>query len=122
MVTVLLIDDDPLQLQVRKEVLRRAGFGVCVATSTDSALALLRTGGETGAVDAIVTDHVMPQGTGSQFVKSLRQLNPQVPVLVVTGLADAEPEYKNLGVLFRQKPLTPTELIGLVESMTRGRA
>ena len=39
---MLLIDDNPLQLKVREAVLRNAGFQVSVATTAESALAMLR--------------------------------------------------------------------------------
>ena len=56
---VLLIDDNPLQLKVREAVLRKAGFQVHVATTAESALALLRTLAD--RVGVVVTDHFMPR-------------------------------------------------------------
>ncbi len=109
---VLLIDDDPLQLTVREAVLRRAGLEIAIATNAESALALLRTLGK--QVGAIVTDHILPGASGAEFVRRLRAIRPDIPVLVVSGLAEAEPEYKDLNVTFRQKPLDPPELISLV--------
>jgi DNA-binding response OmpR family regulator len=111
----LLIDDDPLQLRVREAILRDAGIQVDVATTAESALALLRaeTGRDTGV---IVTDHIMPGATGDVFVRALRDLKPDVPVIVISGMAEAEDEYAGLDVFFRTKPCPPPELISLVRN------
>ena len=116
---VLLIDDSPLQLRVREAVLRDAGFEVCIATTAEGAIALLRADvGKT--ISTIVTDHVMPDVSGAEFVKQIRAIQPQVPVIVITGLPDAESEYEGLDVHFRTKPIAPPDLIELVSrSMDR---
>ncbi len=118
---VLLIDDDPLQLRVREAVLRDSGVEVDVATTADSALALLRS--EAGQkIGTIVTDHIMPGASGAVFVRALREIKPDVPVIVISGLAEAEDEYAGMGVHFRTKPCPPPELIALVKkSFQHGR-
>ena len=114
--TVVLVDDNPVQLSARKMVLSQAGLEVQVATSADSALALLRTLSQSEKVGVIVTDHVMPHATGSEFVRLVREVNPQVPVIVISGLPEAEKEYVDMNVIFRQKPCPPQELIALVQA------
>lgn len=116
---VLLIDDNALQLSVRETVLRNAGFTVCVATTAESALATLRILG--ARITLVITDHVMPGRNGAQFVRELRQENDWVPVIVLSGLAEAESEYEGLNVLFRQKPVPPPELIALVRASLEGK-
>lgn len=114
--TVLLVDDNPIQLSARQMVLNQAGLEVQVATSADSALALLRSLSQSRNIGVVVTDHIMPQATGSEFVRMLREVNPEVPVIVISGMPDAQQEYEGMNVLFRQKPCPPTELIELVQS------
>lgn len=111
---VLLIDDDPVQLRVREAVLRDAGLPVDVATTAESALALLRSS-SSESIGAIVTDHIMPGISGAIFVRSLRELKPGIPVIVISGMAEAEDEYDGLDVTFRTKPCRPPELIALVK-------
>jgi DNA-binding NtrC family response regulator len=113
--TVLLVDDNPIQLSARQMVLKQAGLEVQVATSADSALALLRSLSQTENIGAVVTDHIMPNATGSEFVRLLREVNPQVPVIVISGMPEAQEEYEGLNVSFRQKPCPPAELIQLVQ-------
>jgi DNA-binding response OmpR family regulator len=117
--TVLLIDDNPIQLRAREGVLRSAGFQAHIATNAESALALMRTPAVTEQLGAIITDHVLNEESGVDFVRELRRLNRDIPVIVVTGSADAESDYHGLDIIFRQKPCPPEELIGLVKSLIR---
>ena len=94
--------------------MRDAGFEVCIATTAESAHALLRSEAAGDSIGVIVTDHILPGASGAEFVRQLRQIKPSVPVIVITGLPEAETEYAGLGVIFRQKPCPPRELIALV--------
>jgi DNA-binding response OmpR family regulator len=119
---VLLIDGSPLQLRVREAVLRGAGFEVCTASTAESAHALLRNEPPGARVGVIVTDHILPGASGAEFVCQLREMKPSVPVIVITGLPEAEDEYEGLGVIFRQKPCPPPELIALVRDALQGKS
>jgi len=121
-VRVLLIDDSPLQLRVREVILRDAGLEVCIATTAESAHALLRSEGVGESIGVIVTDHVLPGASGADFVRQLREIRPSVPVIVITGLPEAEDEYKGLSVVFRQKPVPPPELIALVRESIKNES
>jgi DNA-binding response OmpR family regulator len=111
---VLLIDDNPLQLRVREAVLRNGGFHVTVATTAVSALALLHALDE--RVGVVVTDHLMPEASGSDLVRAIRAENNWLPIIVLSGLPEAIVEYEGLDVVFRVKPLPPAELIELVRT------
>ncbi len=111
---VLLVDDNPSQLKVRETVLRNAGFQISVATTAESALATLRVLQE--GVGVVVTDHLMPGCGGLGLVQQIRASNNWVPVIVLSGLVEAESEYQGLDVIFRAKPFPPLELIDLVRS------
>jgi DNA-binding response OmpR family regulator len=119
---LLLIDDNPVQLRIRETVLRDAGFDVTIATTAASALALLKSETEAGSVSGIITDHVMPGASGADFVRELRKVNSDVPVIVVSGMAEAEEEYEGLNVTFRQKPCPPPELIALAKDVLKKSA
>jgi DNA-binding response OmpR family regulator len=110
---VLLLDDNATQLIIRELVLRKAGIESHAATSANAALALLRS--SVGAnIGAVITDHLMPGMDGSQFVRELRKFAPAMPVIVISGLSEAEDDYRGLEVVFRTKPLDPEELIALI--------
>lgn len=103
-----------MQLSVRETILRDAGFQVSIATSAESALSVLRTAGSHFGV--IITDHVLPGASGAEFVRQLREMNPDVPVIVVSGMPDVDEEYAGSNAVVRQKPLPPPELIQLVRN------
>jgi len=113
---ILLIDDDAMQLQVRETVLREAGFSVSGTSTAAEALALLRDPQAGRTLRLIVTDHVMPGASGASFVRELRRFSPAVPVIVVTGMAEAQDEYAGLNVSFLSKPCPPEELIRCVRA------
>ena len=114
---VLLVDDNPTQLQVREMILRNAGFSVAIATSAETALVLLRTAHQ--HIGLVITDHIMPGTNGVEFVRRLRNSGDSIPVIVLSGLPDAEREYEGLDVLFRMKPFPPLDLIELVQQYKR---
>jgi len=94
--------------------LRNAGFQVCVATTAESALATLRALQE--RIGVVVTDHLMPECNGVGLVQQIRASQNWIPVIVLSGLLEAESEYQGLDVIFRAKPFPPLELIELVRS------
>jgi CheY-like chemotaxis protein len=116
---ILLLDDNATQLTIRELVLRKAGMESHAATSAGAALALLRSSVGQEKIGAVVTDHIMPGMDGSGFVSELRKFNPAMPVIVISGLAEAEDEYKGLDVIFRTKPCDPEDLISLLQSILR---
>lgn len=113
---VLLLDDNADQLTIREMVLRKAMVECHVATRAEVALALLRSAPGREKIGAIVTDHLMPGMGGVEFVRQLRAFNPEIPVIVISGLPDADGEYQGLNVLFRVKPCEPEDLIMLVRN------
>jgi DNA-binding response OmpR family regulator len=100
-------------LQIRKAVLDGAGFAVRTAMTADEALISLRS----NVPDVVITDHVLPGASGADFVRQLRTVEPDVPVVVVSGMAEAEDEYAGLNVTFRQKPYPAPQLIALVQEL-----
>jgi CheY-like chemotaxis protein len=108
---VLLIDDNAIQAAIRQTILRRAGYFVIVALHPVRALEQLQTGDLPAEVCAVITDHIMPGMTGSQFVRELRKSQPNLPVMVISGMEEAEPEYDGLNVVFLLKPLSPDLLL-----------
>jgi DNA-binding response OmpR family regulator len=59
----------------------------------------------------------MPGMSGAAFVRELRKTHPKLPVLVISGMEEAEEEYKGMDVTFRVKPLLPDRLLASVNSL-----
>jgi CheY-like chemotaxis protein len=119
--TLLLIDDNAIQAATRQTILRRAGYHVIAVLSPERALETFRANEFPAPIDLIITDHIMPGMNGSEFIEKLRTFDPHVPVLVISGMADAEDEYVNLGVDFRLKPLLPDNLLAIVHKLVEAK-
>jgi DNA-binding NtrC family response regulator len=114
---VLLLDDDSAQLSVRQLLLQRmGGIESQTATAAEAALAFLRSDAGRASIGAVVTDHVMPDMDGPEFVRELRSFDSQIPVIVVSGLPDADAAYEGLNVRFLMKPCEPSDLIAMIRS------
>ena len=115
--TILLIDDNAVQAATRQAILKRAGFFVIAVLSPERALEQFRNEEFPAPIDLIITDHIMPGMTGAEFVSAVRGFDSHVPVLVISGLMEAEEEYEALQVHFRLKPLLPDELLASVHRL-----
>ena len=112
--TILLIDDNAVQAATRQAILRRAGYAAIAVLNPRRALEQFQKGEFASDIVLVITDHIMPGMNGSEFVRQLRRIKPTLPVLVVSGLDEAEAEYEGLNVVFRLKPLPPDNLLASV--------
>jgi CheY-like chemotaxis protein len=115
--TLLLIDDNAIQAATRQTILKRAGYFVIAALSPQRALDQFRSREYPSTIDLIITDHLMPGMNGAEFVTRLREFAPDIPVLVISGMAEAEEQYQDLNIQFRLKPLLPDHLIASVNQL-----
>jgi CheY-like chemotaxis protein len=120
--TLLLIDDNAIQAATRQTILKRAGYFVIAVLSPERALEQFRNNDYPAAIDLVITDHLMPGMNGCDFVRLLREFAPDIPVLVISGMAEAEEEYEGLDVSFRLKPVLPDNLIESVHQLVESRS
>jgi CheY-like chemotaxis protein len=85
--TALLVDDEDLVRMSTADMLGDLGFEVVEASSAEEALRLVGGGLDP---DLVVTDHLMPGLSGVELARDLRSRRPDLPVLIVSGYADAE--------------------------------
>jgi two-component system cell cycle sensor histidine kinase/response regulator CckA len=109
--TILLVEDEDGVRVFARRVLERCGYRVLEATNSEAALHALAA--DTGSVDLIVTDVVMPGGGGRSLAEQVRVLRPGVRVLYMSGYTDDA--VVRHGVLhdqvnFLQKPFSPLAL------------
>jgi CheY-like chemotaxis protein len=81
---ILCIDDEPVGLRVRKILLEVEGFQVLTATGGPHGLELFA---ET-KVDAVVLDYAMPAMNGGQVAKTMKELKPDVPIVLLSAYVD----------------------------------
>jgi len=117
---ILLIDDNAVQAATRQTILKRAGYYVIAVLNPARALEQFRSDEFPARIRLVITDHLMPGMNGSEFVRALRQTHSELPVLVISGLEEAEDEYAGLNVRFRLKPLLPDNLLDSVHQLVTG--
>ncbi|WP_156362779.1 PAS domain-containing protein [Rubellimicrobium mesophilum] len=111
--TVLLVDDEDLVRATAADMLADLGYGVVEASSAEEALRRLEAG---PPPDLLLTDHLMPGLTGTELARIARSRDPGLPVLVISGYADAEgidPDLPRLAKPYRRSDLAAS-LAGLV--------
>ena len=101
---LLLVDDEELVRRGTAEMLRDLGHEVHEAQGGAEALRKLTDG---LAVDAVITDYMMPRMNGAELAGQLRKSQVNLPVLVVTGYAggDLQLGWPQLAKPFRQADL-----------------
>jgi len=82
--TILCIDDEMAGLLPRKLVLESAGYRVIEARSGDEGIRLF----QTQKVDVVILDYWMSGMKGTDVASRLKQLNPFVPIIVLSGMPD----------------------------------
>jgi len=120
--TVLLVEDDPAQLETLRLLLEIEGYKVVAARKSDEALALLR-GSTAVRPDIIVTDYNLPGGTtGLAMIRQVRdRFDVRVPAVIVSGdkLAADLPEIKAAGVRFITKPTKAADVVAAVSALAK---
>lgn len=86
--SILVVDDEELPLTLRKLVLEKQGYRVITARSVAAALQML----ESSPVDLILTDQLMPGGTGVELARKVKQARPQLPVVLISGVNEIPPD------------------------------
>jgi two-component system, NtrC family, response regulator HydG len=83
---ILIVDDEPDMVDSCARILRRAGHHCSTTTDPHRALALL----ESGRPDLLLTDLKMPDIDGLALLRRARELDPLMPVVVITAFATIE--------------------------------
>ena len=109
--TILFVDDERALREAASMVLRRLNFKPL--TATDGADGLIQAAQHRTELSAIITDLHMPHMDGLEFVRAVRRLLPDIPIMVASGrMEDAvATEFKTLGVTnLLDKPFTEAQL------------
>jgi len=119
---VLLVEDDELVSDAVARSLVREGYLVLTAPTGHDAIGLLRTPGT--AVDVVLLDVGLPDVSGADLCKRLRELFPTLPVVVCTGAAGPEEadELRRLGVArYLSKPIEVATLVAALRDVVVGQ-
>ena len=110
MYSILVVDDEPNYLIVLSELLKDEGFEVFTASSGVEGLKII----EDVDLDVVITDMQMPGMNGLEFLKEVKNRNPDLPVVVITAFAEVDKAVEamqNGAFNYLAKPFSNDELI-----------
>ena len=113
---MLCVDDEELQLQIRKLLFEDEGFQVEVAQDGARALEIFRT----RKIDAVVLDYKISGMDGLAIAEEMKRHNSHIPIVMLSGATAAAGE--NTGcveVWFQKASSDPGELVRVVERLAR---
>ena len=113
---ILVVDDEPSQLELIGGFLGKKGFEVVPAGSGRKALEIFRN----GSFDLVLTDQKMPDLSGLELAREVRALNPETAVVVMTAYGSIETAVsaiKEGAADYLTKPLNLDELLHRIEKV-----
>ncbi|MBI2358742.1 MAG: sigma-54-dependent Fis family transcriptional regulator [Deltaproteobacteria bacterium] len=117
---ILVVDDEPAQLELVGGFLKKQGFEVVSAESSEAALEKFRQ----DSFDLVLTDQRMPKLSGLDFVKAIRAHNPEAAVIMMTAygsIEDAVAAIKEGAADYLTKPLNLEELLHRIHKAAEHR-
>ena len=115
---VLVVEDEPMLIEVTREILKAAGYVVVTATRPEEALQIVSS--DTVGFELLISDVVLPEMNGKELAKRIRGHLPDIRVLFMSGYtANAICHFGILDedVDFIQKPYSVASLTAKVRSI-----
>lgn len=115
MYKILIVDDDPVILTLLSNLLRKSGYEVITAKNGDEGLKFARLKNP----DLIITDYEMPGITGIELLTTIKESNPEMPVVMLTCHSDVSLTIKSIqagAYDYIEKPLQPQKLLETIRN------
>jgi CheY-like chemotaxis protein len=115
---ILFIDDENAVVRVARQILERSGYRVTAFTDEAEALGLFRA--NPNDFDLVITDMAMPHMTGDKVAAEMKQVRPNIPVILCTGYSQriSGKSAAQMGVsALAHKPLAKAELVKTVRNV-----
>ena len=111
--TILCVDDNEQVLAVRKFMLETRGYRVVTAQGAADALDMFRNGG----IDLVLSDLIMPQMDGNEMVRRMKDITPDVPMILVSGTVKAFDRAGHADAFLPKGASTPVEVLERIRVM-----
>ena len=115
---ILVVDDEPVLIDVGRQLLENLGYRVSTANDGMAALKLFRE--IQGDIDLVLTDMTMPKMTGDKLAAEFAKIRPDVPVVLSTGYAldiSSKTALKESVAAVVLKPLVEADLARIVRKV-----
>ena len=119
--SILVVDDELLIRDLLYDFFSGQGWQIAVAESSEKALRILHD----KQIDLVLTDIKMPELDGLQLAAQLKEENPGLPVVVMTGYPSVESAVSALRAKVEDyviKPFNINQLFKLIETTIRKKA
>jgi two-component system, OmpR family, response regulator CpxR len=110
---ILCVDDMDQVLSVRKFLLETRGYRVVIARSGEEAIEKFRAGG----IDLVLGDLVMPQMDGNEMVRRMKEIAPEVPMILISGSVRAFERANRADAFLPKGACTPVEMLERIRVM-----
>ncbi len=109
---ILVVDDEQNALILRKLVLEHAGYSVVTASSLADAMQVV----SSRPVDLVLSDQLMPRGTGTELARQVKAQYPGMPVAIISGVNEIPPDASHAD-LFMSKVEGPAAMCEKISSL-----
>jgi PAS domain S-box-containing protein len=116
-VSLLLVEDEPLIRMSAMDMLAEAGYQAREAGSAEEALLLL----EQEVADIVLTDLGLPRMSGEDFCHEIRKRWPQIAIIIATGMNTGPVLDEQARATLLRKPFGMEDLVSAIEEVIRPR-
>ncbi|MBI9074018.1 MAG: PAS domain S-box protein [Desulfatibacillum sp.] len=118
---ILLVDDEVAVTRLEQQVLQRMGYQITAFNSSVKALDAFQA--QPNAFDLVISDMSMPHMTGEQLARAMREIRPDIPIIICTGFSERMNQKKAeaLGIKgLLMKPVVKSELAREIRKALNG--
>ena len=119
-INVLVVDDDPQFRSLLDKALEKVGYTVMTAVDGEEAFNLF----QHNKFDLVITDVLMPNVNGIDLVKKIKNENPWVPVILISGFEEESTIRKKVDfddIYFLRKPFSLHDLEDVIAQILKLR-
>jgi YesN/AraC family two-component response regulator len=116
---ILIVEDDDVTKMLLYGILENPEYQILEASNGNEAIKLFKK----YKPDLVITDIIMPEKEGIETIKTLKQIDPDVKIIAISGGGTIEAEEylkvaKNVGAIYTfEKPIDKEDLIKKVSSL-----
>lgn len=117
--TLLIADDDRSIRDAYEMVMRKEGYNVCLAEDGESVISTVIK----LPIHLVLLDFHMPRMDGLETLREIKKINPALPVIMTSGLADEEDVrnfLENGALSFLRKPIEIKTLRSYIRDILKG--
>jgi PAS domain S-box-containing protein len=114
---ILFVDDEKILVRLGCGMLASLGYRAVPAQGSLEALALFQK--DPSRFDLVITDQTMPQMTGVEFTRQLREIRPDIPIILCTGYSEAVDAAKAEELSIQAFVMKPVRLREIAETLRK---